>query len=839
MIGAKIKINHIYRNEGSDTCVKAKVITSDKRLKIHEKYCTVSIYGNFPDFVDQHKKYIVTLSDYPSDKGHYRLIQHGRLPRQETLEDLMLLVMENPNIKWSSSEYKELIDEIDNLTKKEEELIIKCLEKDKNFEPTEDEFEIIDNLEDLIKELSPIFNKCKRIVNFRNELVNSLGIEDENIHYTIIKNIKGEFKKTLKALKTNPYLLIDMAELKLKDVDEIALAIGTRADDDNRIAAITEMNLREHGEQGKTWLYKEDYINHCDEIYPYSTSNYEFSKKYLSEKIDTLGDRTGFYINVDESRIASSRYYLLEQELFQIIRNLSTGVCTQIPINKIKTAIKNCEKKNKIKLLDEQKTAVFNSFKNDVSVIAGAAGTGKTTIAKAVSNAYADTIVTALSGKATLRISETTGIEGDRSRTMHSFAGSDNKYIDADLIIIDEASMIGLDIAIDFFKKVRPGTHILILGDHCQLSPIGAGNMFYDLIHSDFMNVNIIKEVHRQALDSNIIRFATDVRQQIYNIEDYKKNTYDDFELYLLNDNKEIAKKSLETFCENINNYDIKDIMLVSPTKRVTHVLNNAIQGVLTKQGLVGDEVIELKTPWDFNLNFSLREGDRVINIENFHNCPTDKERETIAVMNGSLGTFIGKKEIKNKEGKIIKTVYEFEFDGIGRAWYPKNELKRILLGYAITVHKSQGSQADLLIYVHPERCHDRLNCSEMVYTAVTRAKKKAIVISIDSVLERAIVTKELNSKQTLLKEFLDENKPFEETKIKEIDSKTRERYDKNNAQKRAKRRDKNGLLEKEKAKLDKINLIKKLYNEGKTQKEIVEITGFAKGTVSKYLKIG
>ena len=165
-----------------------------------------------------------------------------------------------------------------------------------------------------------------------------------------------------------------------------------------------------------------------------------------------------------------------------------------------------------------------------------------------------------------------------------------------------------------------------------------------------------------------------------------------------------------------------------------------------------------------------------------------------------------------------------------------------------------------------------------MVYTAVTRAKEKAVVISTEAVLERAITTKELNSKQTLLREFLDagciqedlhieENKSSEKTslevvqeaavdtdlkpfiekeekkekpskKTKIIDSKTRAKYDKNNAQKRAKRRNEAGLLAKEQAKQDKINLIKKLYVEGKTQKEIVEITGFAKGTVSRYLRL-
>lgn len=886
MISAKIKITQIYKNDGSDDCIKAQVLTSTEKLVVHEKYKTVSIYGKFPEFFEQYKKYIVTLSDYPSNKGNYKLIIPGRLPRKETLEDLLLLVMETIDDRWSVDDYEFLIETIEELTSAERSIVLKYLDKDKNYSFTKKELDFIKEYNDLVFELKKIYKKAKKIVDFRSELINSLNINDENVHYTIIKNIKGDLKKAVNALKVNPYLLIDMAEMPLATVDEIALSIGVKANDDNRVAAITEMNLRRYGAEGKTWLDKNLYLSECDEIYSYSTPDYEFSKDYLLDRINNLGNRAGFYVEVDKDRIASSKYYLLEQELFSIIKNLSTGNCTKIPKKTIDKAIFQCEKKNGINLLTEQKNAVYNSFKNDLSVIAGAAGTGKTTIAKAVTNVYKDVVVTALSGKATLRISETTNICGENSRTMHSFSMIDKKYIEAELIIIDESSMVGLDIAIDFFKKVKPETHVLILGDHCQLSPIGAGNMFYDLLHSDFINVSIIEEVHRQALDSSIISFATDVRKQEYNISGFIENR-EDFEMYLLKDNKEIANKSIEVFKNAIAEYKIEDIMLVSPTKKVTYVLNNEIQRILSNEGHIGESVIELETPWDSNLKFNLRKGDRVINLENFHKCPSSVEGSTVAVMNGSLGTFNGKKAIKNKKGKTIKEVYEFDFDGIGVGWYSKSDLKRIVLGYCITVHKSQGSQAPLLVYIHPLGCHDRLNCSEMVYTAVTRAKNKAIVISADSVLEKAIITKELNSKQTLLKEFLDENsnkKSSQETinnevavdenlksfaekykpkkqKKKEVISgnsepeieilegqvtveealekvKKRAKYDKNNAQKRAKRRNENGLLDREQSKLDNINLVKNLKAQGKTNTEIVQITGLTKGTVSKYLRL-
>lgn len=859
MISLKVEVRQIYINEGSDTCIKAYPVNyNGQELVKHNQWRTISIYGKFPDFLKEKEIYIISISDHASDKGHYRLVDMGRLPRKETLENLRLLVMENPNKtkdEDSASYYPTLIFNVEHLYSKEEDVILKYLEKNENLELDDYTNTVLNKHSALIRELKVIYDKAKDIVLLREGLCN-MGVTDENTHFKIVRNIKTDYNEALKALQENPYLLIDMAEMNLDIVDDIALAIGIKADDDNRISAITEMNLRRFGADGKTWLTKESYLVEHKEFYSYDTNDYIFSKSYLLERIDKLGDRAGFYVNVDFDRIASSKYFLMEQELFGIINKLCTHESLAIPLNTIKKAIVSCEKTGKFKLLKEQDNAVYNSFKCDLSVIAGAAGTGKTTISQAISNAYQNILVTALSGKATLRISETTGVSGEKSRTMHSFSSTDKQYLDAELIIVDEVSMVGLDIAIDFFKKIRPGTHVLLLGDHCQLSPIGAGNFFSDLLHSNFINVSIIEEVHRQALDSNIIQFATNVRHQICDENILRNVILNDFEMHLVANNRDMANIAIKSFIKYMNSYSIEDIMLVSPTKNAAFVLNNSIQSIRSKQKIVGPDIIELNAQWDKELKFVLCENDRVINVENYHSCPTNQEGTTISVMNGSLGTFIGKKEIKNKKGKVIRTIYEIAFDGLGIAWFSENELrKRILLGYCITVHKSQGSQAKLVIYIHPERCHDRLNCSEMVYTAVTRAKEKAIVISTESTLEKAITTQELSSKQTLLKEFLDadykpsaktsanekyktfeEDKPSKETKG--IDSKTRTRYDKNNAQKRAKRRNENGLLAKEQAKLEKVNLIKKLYNEGKTQKEIVEITGFTKGTVSRYLRL-
>lgn len=853
MISLKVEVNQIFRNDGDD-CLKAKVLTTGLNLRVDAKYKSISVYGKYPECMIKKGTYQITISDFPSDKGHYKIICLGRLPRKEVLDDLGLLVFEN-GLNYPD-DYDMLWEFTRNLSISNHNIIIEYLRKRNKYVADDYSRKYLNENKDVIRKLSRIYRKAEETVAFRCEL-EKMNILDENIHFKILKNIKGDFQKVIEALRVNPYLLIDMADMKLEVVDEIALDMNVDADDENRIAAITEMNLRALGAEGKTWVTKDYYMNILNEMYSYDTANYVFKAEYLRQKIDEFGDRPGFYLNIDKERIASSEYYLLEEKLSKIIQQLSTHNSLDFSEKTITTAIKNFEKTNNIILLKEQRDAVYNSFQSDFAIIAGAAGTGKTTIAKVASDVHQKVVVTALSGKATLRISETTQISGANSRTMHSFSNISDKYISADLIIVDEVSMVGLDIAIEFFSKVKPGTHVMLLGDNCQLAPIGAGNFFSDLLHCSSMNVSIIEEVHRQALDSTIVKFATNVRHQICNKDMLQNKILDDFEMHLVTNNKEIANKAVSSFKEYMNSCNVKDIMVVSPQKNSAYVVNNAIQNILREERMIGDELVEISAQWDYSLKFKICQGDRVINIENYHDCPTQANMK-IAVMNGSLGTVLGKKEVKNQKGEIIKTVYEIDFDGIGIGWYSKSDLKRkILLGYAITVHKSQGSQAKVLIYIHPDKCYSKLNCSEMVYTAVTRAREKAIVISIENVLEKAIVTKELNAKQTLLKEFLDTglsvfekkyapNGIEEDKKLPETDicvdamqnNKLREIYDKNNIRRKLLRRNDNLINKREQAKVDNMMKVQSLFQEGKKNKEIVEITGLTKGTVSKYINI-
>lgn len=884
MKSAKFKVIWIKEKENYKT-IGLKPLEDYDEFEINEKYGTIIVNGNFSDYIKQYEKYTFTVSDYPNKYGNYKLIFEGRLPVEHTFATVGTFVDHASPFK-ETEDYEEFVE-------MRERFKLESLRNLWTLVTAEDYKEAIKfpdiqliykQHKNIVKILRKSYKKTKSIYSFLQELYN-MGVANTNTQYTILNNLKKDidYVEVITTLKENPYLLMDMADMNIKAVDSIGIALGVKANDLRRISAITESNLRLFGESGKTWLTIEQYLKLLERsslLYSYDTSLVSFNKQELVDMLEKTGGDDSYWIDSEKNRIASRKYFELEKQLHEILKSLDTSEATEIPESLINKAINSCQQRENITYLQEQKDAIKNCFKSNISVIAGAAGTGKSTVARAVVEVYRDRniITTALSGKASQRIGETTGILG---KTMHSIVGSlQDKYIPADLIIIDEASMLGLDIVLQFFKRIKVGTHIIILGDHCQLTVIGAGNFFADMLHSRIINVSVIEEVHRQALDSNIIKFATQVRHQV-RINDVTSDVIKekDFIMLLKKDDNEITANTINMFDLALKKYKIEDIMLVTPTRLNAYNINNLIQNILKEKSIIKDKAaMELTLEDGDEYTYKIYPGDRVINVKNSYDVPSNGGGK-LDIMNGALGTFIEKKKVRVSK-KTFKEIYLIDFDGIGVAEYSKDDMYKILLGYCITVHKSQGSQAKLLIYSHPATCNPKLCCTEMVYTAVTRARDMAIVIGTRAGLNKAIETKELNSKQTLLQEFLDtdyqeidnkkpfeetieevnevsidenlksfaekykpmkknkDDKPSKETKAENIDDKTRAKYDKNNAQKRAKRRNENGLLAKEQAKLEKVNLIKKLYNEGKTQKEIVEITGFTKGTVSRYLRL-
>ena len=890
MIVGQIRIEKVYTNDGSNVVsIFGKPIDTDE-FKIDPKYKTVKINGEFNVLYGE-KNIVsdniitVTTSDIPNASGYYKLLYPGMLPTQHILGDLNLFM----KYMCTSVECESIKSLIRLNRRNKPEHPIKRLITDKSVSPLviaiesylsgfKMNYDIKRNLDNEIKNLRSIYQKNKDILAFTKHLAD-MGVTNEEEQLMILLAFKDkDLNKISTILKENPYMLVSETSMKLETIDAIALTMGIEPDDVKRVAAISEYNLRKVGATGKTWINLDSFVdmaisgNSEYSFYNLNTSQFKFEVNHLKKELLDIASNGLLWVDDSKQRIASYMYYEMEKELYNIILNLKNAENKSIITEKtIANAISRCEKRENIEYSQEQRESVFNSFRENLSIIAGAAGTGKSTIARAITEAYQGniTLATALAGKATLRLMETTGVEG---RTMHSYlARLSGKYFEADLILIDEGSMLGLEIVLEFFRKIAPGTRVVILGDDSQLSPIGAGNVFSDLLNSEFIVKSHLKTVRRQALESNIIKFATMVRnQKVIDSENNPfKETSDDFKLLLKESDTGISRAVTNEFKSFISKYDLKEIMIVTPYKIKgtvnTFDINNRMQKILL--GL--DKLNPKNYKWlsleeDKEKKFVIYEGDRVINIQNNYNCKDDRGEKT-PVMNGSLGTVL----------RIEKHKAIIDFDGIGVVEFTNYDLKNILLGYAISTHKSQGSQAKAVIYTLAKDV-GRLGCCEQVYTGVTRAKDIAVVIACLDSLNQCIETKELNSKQTLLREFLDSlvsqnnsinnelsdfakkygpKKKKKESKNDEklpeievnaevhedykIDDKLREVYDRNNIRRKLIRRNDSLLSEREQTKVDKMRIVQDLYyNCGRKNKEIVDITGLGKGTVSKYIKI-
>jgi RecD/TraA family predicted helicase len=361
------------------------------------------------------------------------------------------------------------------------------------------------------------------------------------------------------------------------------------------------------------------------------------------------------------------------------------------------------------KLNDKQRQAVWEGVKAKLFVLCGNAGTGKTTTLRVMSDYFRKQhkhiVQVALSGKAAQRMSEATGLP---AYTIHR-ALYQEKFVYADVLIIDECSMVGAELFAMVLKAVEDGVQVIIVGDDAQLPPIGFGNVFVDLLQSKVRKIKL-DQVMRQQGESGILDIATKVR----NSERVTNTNYDDFKLN--------EGDVINTWLNN------RDSQIIAPSNKTCQRINNQIQNILFNGC----------TPVYQNKYTNLFIGDKVINIKNNYNITT-MEGLQVAIFNGNIGELISCEE----ESYIVKF-------GEHECLISKDHIDNIVPAYAITVHKAQGSEADtILCYYEVDHWAHTVNS---LYTAVTRARVKCYVWISDI---NIVLGKYENDRDTILKKLL------------------------------------------------------------------------------------
>lgn len=568
----------------------------------------------------------------------------------------------------------------------------------------------------------------------------------------------GSPDKAIAVVRDNPYELTQVDGYGFSRADSIFLSDEKNTPVDNRrVEAYIEYMFEKLEEEGDSWMAPEDFIKKIKEFIPnadleYAVKHVQSSSKYVYKNID--GDKM----------ISTERLYSIEKQIAHHINRLKSAEC-DMDLTGWEEAVERIEKVNGWQYNDEQRQAIESMINENVFMLQGLAGSGKSTTVSAIISAVQSKSYmvgqTALSGKAADNLTKVTGMKG---HTIHSLLGyspekngfefDEKEKLPHRIIVLDELSMVNTTIFLDLLKAIKTGSKLIMIGDYGQLEAIGVGVMG-GLIRSKQIPMTLLKRIHRQSQESAIITHSISVRSgvkpkelkdtaglnDIYGIKE-------DLE-YLFVDNdseRDILKHSLVKFKEALNNFSIDDIQIICSTKKSgvvsTYELNEKAQMIYNPDK--GQPSIELGFK---EYRYELRVGDKVINVKNNRNtlAPDGAPKP---IFNGNTGVI---KEINSIENSLI-----VEFDNIGEVVVEGESVKNIELGYAITTHKSQGSTIKCVIFALP--FHYLLNTKELVYTGMTRASDYQVIITSPRSLRRSIKNTSVSKKRTHLERLLKDN---------------------------------------------------------------------------------
>ena len=562
-------------------------------------------------------------------------------------------------------------------------------------------------------------------------------------------------------IQENPYILVDIVYgVNFNNIDKIAMQIGIPMDSDYRVKSGIKYALLIASYNGNTCVIKDNLIEYVQSIL-------EVDRDLVEDNIINLSALSEIHI----VKYDDIEYVFLEQ-LYKAEKNIAERLIVLRDCNNVKfiknfdNEIKKHEEKIDIELSEKQFEAIKQINENNVTIITGGPGTGKTTIIKCVIEIYKShkkkVVLCAPTGRAAKRMTETTG---EDAKTIHRLLeigkfeedklgsiDTDVSPVDADILVVDEMSMVDVFLMNYLVKAVYLGTKIIFVGDPNQLPSVGPGSILKDLIDSKEFSTVHLDKIFRQAAKSKIIVNAHNVNSGINFVgkKDYEEDSENDF-FYLNEANQDkMLYQILSLSKDRLKNYGDYDffsnIQVLTPTKKGkigTKELNKYLQQELNPKT---DEILE-KTYGDV----VFREGDRVMQIKNNYDIYWEKgDKNKLSTFEAGTGVFNGEigriAKIDNTDKQI-----EIEFDDGKIAWYAFSELDQLEHAYAITIHKAQGSEFDVVILAIPQSSNMLLT-RNLLYTGITRAKKLLIVIGSKNLIEFMVNNCDTKKRNTGLK---------------------------------------------------------------------------------------
>lgn len=611
----------------------------------------------------------------------------------------------------------------------------------------EETFEVMENHPDWLAQISGI--SYKKALEISADFKEKAGMRSAMMFFraffgsAMTVRIYQQFgERAVDLTRSNPYILCEHVEgIGFNKADEIAQSLGMPLDSGDRImSGVRYMLAHNAAQNGHTCLP-------YDKVIPAAASMLEVPEMLVTRAVEELIRRNRVYYSVYDGVkfLFDAEMYVAEriiaEKLVQIDRT-----CANVDVSDIHRYIQREERENRLAYAELQRKAIVDAMSSGVTVLTGGPGTGKTTVVKALMKIFRGmgmkVALCAPTGRAAKRLSESTSGE---AKTVHrmlemtfekdsfSFARNEKNYLDENVIIVDEVSMVDTLLMSALLKAIKPGARLILIGDADQLPSVGAGNVLHDIIESERFSTVKLTEIFRQAEQSLIVTNAHRINQGELPILDRADN---DFFFLKRSSDAAIAQTVVDLYKNRLPRAYGADtterIQVISPSRRGrggTENLNLQLQNALNPRRNGKAEYTHRER--------TFRVGDRVMQIRNNYELEWLRDGKTgTGVFNGDIGDVT----VVNVKDRYMEISFD---DRVAR--YEFSLLDDLEHAYAITVHKSQGSEYPIVIipmYDAPPMLLTR----NLLYTAVTRAQRMVILVGKGEVVRTMVE----NNRQTL-----------------------------------------------------------------------------------------
>lgn len=546
-----------------------------------------------------------------------------------------------------------------------------------------------------------------------------------------------------RVMEENPYQMADhVPGVGFKTADEIASRIGIHTDSDFRIRSGIFYALMQSVNDGHVYLLKETLLLKSSELLEV---NIEDIESYLLDL--SMEKKIIVKIVNEQTRVFPAHFYYLELNAAKMLHDLNLKY--DVSDTAVEQEILKITKKNNLELDECQQRAVKEAVKNGVMILTGGPGTGKTTTINTMIQYFEEErmeiMLAAPTGRAAKRMTEATGHE---ARTIHrmlevsgnpentignsGFGRNEENPLEADVVIIDEMSMVDITLMNALLKAIVPGTRLILVGDGNQLPSVGAGDVLNDMISSQCFATVLLNKIFRQAKESDIVVNAHKIHNGEPIVFDNKSR---DFFLLKRQDANTIISVMLTLIQKKLPNYvgaTSYDIQVLTPMRKGllgVERLNQILQQYLNPED-------KKKAEKEYGERI-FREGDKVMQTKNNYQLEWEITTKYGMTIDRGMGVFNGDMGIIKSINHYTETI-EIEYDEGKKVEYPFQLLEELELAYAITIHKSQGSEYPAVVIPllqGPRQLYHR----NLIYTAVTRARQCVTVVGSDTVFQEMV----------------------------------------------------------------------------------------------------